>query len=205
MSSNQPANAAPTDVTSPLQLMWARWSHIQSSLFPWMREEIDPLPEALGRLVTILDVTGLEAFVPEPPRGAGRPPEDRRALARAFVAKVLLGVPTTSALIERLDHDKSLRRILGWERRSQVPSEATFSRAFAEFATGDLRGKLHAGLDERSVPGRIVGVIARDATQIEAREKQTKKQPGDDPPPPSPPPPAVGETLLAVAARPSKR
>ena len=210
MSSNQPANAAPTDVTSPLQLMWARWSHIQSSLFPWMREEIDPLTEALGRLVTILDVIGREAFVPEPPRGAGRPPEDRRALARAFVAKVLLGVPTTSALIERLDHDKSLRRILGWERRSQVPSEATFSHAFAEFATGDLPDKMHAALIERSFRGRIVGVIARDATQIEAREKPTKKQPGDDPPPPSPPPPsppppAVGETLLAVDARPSKR
>src|SRR5271165_4243221 len=86
---------------------------------------------ALGRLVTTLDVIGLEAFVPEPPRGAGRPPDDRRALARAFVAKAVLGVPTTTALIERLDVDRSLRRILGWERRSQVPSEATFSRAFA--------------------------------------------------------------------------
>ena len=48
---------------------------------------------------------GLEAFVPEPPRGPGRPPEDRRALARAFVAKAVLGVSTTSALIERLDVD----------------------------------------------------------------------------------------------------
>ena len=32
------------------------------------------MTEALGRLVTTLDVIGLEAFVPEPPRGAGRPP-----------------------------------------------------------------------------------------------------------------------------------
>jgi len=86
----------------------------QGYLFPWLREEVDP--------IATLDVIGLEAFVPEPPRGAGRPPDDRRALARAFVAKAVLGVPTTSALIERLDVDKSLRRILGWERRSQVPS-----------------------------------------------------------------------------------
>src|SRR5271166_3006838 len=50
----------------------------------------------------------------DPPRGAGRPPDDRRTLARAFVAKAVLGVPTTTALIERLDVDKSLRRILGW-------------------------------------------------------------------------------------------
>src|SRR5277367_3828304 len=136
------------------------------------------MTEALGRLVTTLDVIGLGAFVPEPPRGAGRPPEDRRALAGAFVAKAVLGVPTT-ALVERLDVDKSLRRILGWERRSQVPSEAKFSRAFAEFAQGDLPDKMHAALIERSLGGRIVGVIARDATEIEAREKPVKTEPND--------------------------
>ena len=99
----------------------------------------------------------------------------------------MLGAPTTTALIERLDVDMSLRRILGWERRSQVPSEATFSRAFAEFAQGDLPDKMHAALIERSLGGRIVGVIARDATEIEAREKPVKTEPNDkkeDPPPP---------------------
>ena len=171
----------------PLDAMKARWNHIQGTLFPWLREEIDPMTEALGRLVTTLDVIGLKAFVPEPPRGPGRPQGDRRALARAFVAKAVLGVPTTTALIERLDVDKSLRRILGWERRSQVPSEATFSRAFAEFAQSDLPAKMHAALIERSLGGRIVGVIARDATEIEAREKPVKTEPNDkseDPPPP---------------------
>jgi hypothetical protein len=73
MSSNQPTDAAQADVTNSLQLMWARWNHLQISLFPWMREEIDPLTEALGRLVTILDVIGLEAFVPEPSRGGCEP------------------------------------------------------------------------------------------------------------------------------------
>ena len=177
----------------PLDAMKWRWSYIQGYLFPSMREDIDPITEALGRLVTTLDVIGLEAFVPEPPRGPGRPPEDRRALARAFVAKVVLGVPTTSALIERLDVDKSLRRILGWERRSQVPSEATFSRAFAEFARGALPDKIHAALIERALGGRIIGAIARDATEIEAREKPVpnKANDGKDDPPAldNPPPP----------------
>ena len=180
----------------PLDAIKARWSHIQGylqgHLFPWMREDNDPVTEALGRLITTLDVIGLEAFVPEPPRGPGRPPEDRRALARAFVAKAVLGVPTTSALIERLAVDRSLRRILGWERRAQVPSEATFSRAFAEFAQGELPDKIHAALIERALGGRIIGAIARDATEIEAREKPVEMKANDgqdDPPAPDHPPP----------------
>ena len=178
-------------MTDPLDDMKARWSHIQSFLFPWLREEVEPMTELLGRLVTILDVIGLESFVPDPPRGTGRPREDRRALARAFVAKAVLGISTTSALIERLAVDKSLRRILGWERRAQVPSESTFSRAFAEFAQGDLPDRMHAALIERSLGGRIIGVIARDATEIEAREAPARKDKKDDPPPPAAGPPTA--------------
>jgi hypothetical protein len=77
-------------------------THIHGSLFPWLREEVDPITEALGRLVTTLDVIGLEAFVPEPPCGRGRPPEDRRALARAFVAKAMLGVQAVELARRRL-------------------------------------------------------------------------------------------------------
>ena len=82
----------------PLDAMKARWNHIQGYLFPWLREEVDPMTEALGRLVTTLDVIGLEAFVPEPPRGAGRPPGDRRALARSrrSIRAVVVGTPSTA-------------------------------------------------------------------------------------------------------------
>ena len=85
-----------------------------------------------------------------------------------------------------------LTRDLGWERRSQVPSEATFSRAFAEFARGELPDKVHAALIERALGGRIIGAIARDATEIEAREKPVQNKPNggkDYPPPPENPPP----------------
>src|SRR5512144_2176090 len=114
------------------ETVMARWGHVQSYLFPWMREEFDPCSEALERLIIVLDTIGLEAFVP-PPRGGGRgrKPDDRRVVARAFVAKAVLSLPTTTALVERLAIDKSLRRICGWETRREVPSEATFSRAFA--------------------------------------------------------------------------
>lgn len=156
--------------------LMSRWEHVQSYLFPWMREDLDPCTEALERLIIVLDTIGLEAYVPGPPRcGRGRKPDDRRALARAFVAKAVLGIPTTAALIERLATDKSLRRICAWETRREVPSEATFSRAFAEFAQSEMPGQLHEALVKRSLGGRVVGCIARDATEIEAREKPVRK------------------------------
>ncbi len=190
-------------MTDPLDAMWARWTHIQRSLLPWLCEEIEPMTKSLGRLITLLDVIGLEAFVPDPSSGAGRPQEDRRGLARAFVAKAVFGTPTTRALIDRLGVDQPLRRVCGWERRAQVPSEATFSRAFAEFAQGDLPDKMHAALIERTLGGRIIGTIARDATEIEAREKPAKKDDAPPPPPAGAPPPA-GREPKTTRGRPRK-
>jgi hypothetical protein len=96
----------------------------------------------LGWLITILDVISLEAFVPDAPR-------ERRGLARTFVS--VRGISNTSVLIDRLGADKSLRRACGWERRAQIPSEATFSRAFTKCAQGDLPKKMHAALIERAL------------------------------------------------------
>ena len=170
----------------PIAAMKARWSYIQPWLFPFLREEVDPLTAKLEQLITVLDTIGLEAYVRAEAGGRGRPREDRRAVARAFVAKAILGLPTTRALIERLTVDASVRRICGWERRAEVPSEPTFSRAFQEFAEEGLIDRIHQALVERSLEGRIVGVVARDATEIEAREKPAPKD--DDPPPPPAPP-----------------
>ena len=164
--------------------MMARWAHVQSCLFPFMREELEPCTEALERLIIVLDTIGLEAYVPSPPSsGRGRKPDDRRALARAFIAKAMFSMPTTVSLIERLAVDKSLRRICGWETRREVPSESTFSRAFDEFAQSELPVRMHEALVRRSLGDRIIGCVARDATEIEAREKPTKH----DDPPPTPP------------------
>jgi hypothetical protein len=87
----------------PLEAMKAHCNHIEGTLFPWLREEVEQMTEAHGRLVTTLDLIGLEAFVAVPPRGPGR--------------QCWEGT-TTNALIERLDVDNSLRRILGRERRA---------------------------------------------------------------------------------------
>ena len=92
-------------------------------------------------------------------------------IARAFVAKAVLNLATTTALLDRLQVDVRLRRICGWERRAQAPSEATFSRAFAEFAASGLLEKVHEALVRHGFGDRLVGHIARDSTEIEGREK----------------------------------
>jgi hypothetical protein len=153
------------------------WDHIQGFLFPMLREEIGPLTAHHERLVVVLDVARIEALVQMCPGLPGRPLEDRHALARAFVAKAVLGLATTSGVIERLAVDKTLRRLCGWQRASEVPSESTFSRAFAEFAASALPSRVHEALIKKTHKDRIVGHISRDATAIEAREKPVRPEP----------------------------
>jgi hypothetical protein len=153
------------------------WDHIQGFLFPMLREEVGPLTAQHERLIIVLDVARVETFVQMWSGLPGRPLEDRHALARAFVAKAVLNLPTTTSLIERLTVDATLRRLCGWERASQVPSESTFSRAFAEFAASALPGRVHEALIKKTHKDRLVGHIARDATAIEAREKPVRAAP----------------------------
>ena len=84
-------------------------------------------------------------------------------------------MPTTRALLDRLVSDKKLRRICGWEQQGEIPSESTFSRAFAEFAESQLPALVHQVLVKDKLSGEIIGHISRDATEIEAREKPEKE------------------------------
>ena len=158
------------------QLITASWCHIQGHLFPWLRAEIGPLTEQHERLVTVLEMVRVEAFVPMRDGGPGRPLDDRPALARAFIAKAVLNLPTTAGLIERLTVDATLRRLCGWQRAAEVPGGWTFSRAFAEFADAGLAERAHAALIERTLKDHLVGHVSRDATAIEAREKPAKRE-----------------------------
>ena len=156
------------------ETLTSTWDHIQGFLFPMLREEVGPLTAQHERLVVVLDLARVEAFVRTWPGLPGRPREDRHALARAFTAKAVLNLATTSGLIERLAADARLRRLCGWERARAVPSESTFSRAFAEFAASALPARVHEALIKRTHKDRLVGHISRDATAIEAREKPVK-------------------------------
>jgi hypothetical protein len=147
---------------------------LQDDLFPYLEERVGPLGPNYQLLVTIFEMAPVGGFLLPWPGTRGRPPADRAPLVRAFIAKAVLEIVTTSALIERLEHDKTLRRLCGWHGAGAVPSEATFSRAFAEFAASELPTRMHEALIVATHKERLVGHISRDATAIEAREKPVK-------------------------------
>ena len=148
------------------------WSHLQHELFPFLREEDHmELSPTLEKVVRVLEFTQVDRFIPSSRGFVGRPPKDRVALARAFVAKAVLDLPTTEALIDRLKVDQALRRICGFERFHAIPDASRFSRVFAEFTALELPARVHEALIRAQLGDQIIGHIARDSTEIQAREK----------------------------------
>ena len=151
------------------------WYAFQQELFPRLESELGPMGERYELFVAVLELVRVEALLPYFRGQVGRPEEDRAALARAFIAKAVFDIPTTRGLIERLEVDGRLCRLCGWSGAGRLPSEATFSRAFSEFAESRLANRLHETLIARTMDGHLVEHISRDATAIEAREKAAPK------------------------------
>jgi hypothetical protein len=153
------------------------WTLCQYELFPFLREEEDlHLTPPLEKVIRVLELIEIERFIPSSQGLPGRPPKDRVALARAFVAKAVLNLPTTEALIDRLNNDRSLCRICGFERFKLIPCASRFSRAFAEFSAQNLPARVHEVLICQQLGDQLIGHVARDSTEIEARERPTPKR-----------------------------
>jgi Transposase DDE domain len=212
-----PTEKQRTRAMSLNETLSAYWLHIQEELLPWLNDTTcGPLNEHHKQLVSVLGMARIEAFLPGWPGLPGRPLSERSALARAFVAKAVFNFSTTRLLIEMLSADKTLCRLCGWRRAGEVPGEAMFSRAFAEFATSSLPSRLHEALIQDTHADRLVGHISRDSTAIEAREKPAKSdKPAPEPKQkrgrprkgeirPAPPPSRIerqrGMTLAAMLA-----
>jgi hypothetical protein len=147
---------------------------LQGRLFPVLEAELGPLSDLQQQLVRTLALLQLDALV-DVRCGRGRPAHDRAAIARAFVAKAVLNLPTTRALLDRLRADIVLRRLCGWETAAGVPDESVFSRSFADFAESQWAQRVHAVLIERTQAERLIGHISRDATAIAVPEKPQPK------------------------------
>ena len=84
----------------------------------------------------ILEVVEVEQYVPSLVYAAstGRPPEDRRPIARAFVAKAVYNLPTTHILIDLLHTMPSLRMICGFV--AKVAKSALFEHSVRLYPNG---------------------------------------------------------------------
>ena len=153
------------------------WFGLQAHLFPALEDAFGPLAERYRSFVAVLEFVRVERFLPHFTGLPGRPQEDRAALARAFIAKAVFDLTTTRALLERLAIDRMLRRLCGWNEVREIPSEATFSRAFGAFADSQLPSRLHEALIDHAQQDHLVGHLSRDSTAIEGREKPKPKPP----------------------------
>ena len=81
----------------------------------------------------------------------------------------------TAALSERLSIDSKLRHIFGFLAWHKLPSESTFSPAFAQFTKddiadiADIADKVHAAMVQAALTGHNIGTISRDSTTIVIR------------------------------------
>jgi hypothetical protein len=152
------------------------WDGMQGVLFRGVQAALEePMTPKQREVVAVLQIVRIEEHVRVARARCGRPQSDRRAIARAFVAKAVCNDATTEGLLQRLRGERNLRRICGWGNAESLPSAATFSRAFAEFAASGLGDAVHAALVEGYAKPLLVGHVARDSTEIAARERPAKK------------------------------
>ena len=153
-----------------------RWTTTQYELMPQLCDEVGALTPKLEKLIHIIEWVRIEEFLVDSWRGIGRPPHDRGMLANAFVAKSVLGLTTTAALIERLQIDRALRRICGFPLWKRIPDAASFSRVFAEFSASALAERVHEAFIKTHLGEQLIGHVSRDGTAIEARERPKKHE-----------------------------
>jgi transposase len=156
-------------ITSP-ELLTQFKNLLQTELFPLLESTVGPLSKQSKLLAAVLSLARLARLVKSRRTHTGRRPANRVRLAAAFFAKAIYNLPTTRHLIQRLQTDTQMRRLCGWDTAAQVPTEATFSRAFAEFAALGLAAHVHESLVRCTQRGRVIDYIARDSTAIEARQ-----------------------------------
>ena len=149
---------------------------LQRQLFPALTDELGELSALDQRFCEVISLTQLGRFTAGYEGcGEGRPPCARIWLAHAFIAKSVYQFPTTTALIEALQARPMLRRLCGWESPGDIPSEPTFSRAFAMFAQDQLPQRIHETMVKTHAANKLVGHVSRDATAIEAPERPAPK------------------------------
>lgn len=142
-----------------------------------VEEEIGELTAKMKEFLRIVELLQPDRFLSDVMRwsGLGRPMAAREKILRAFFLKSVHDLPTTKGLIENLKTNPSWRMLCGWEYPGEVPSEATFSRAFKDFSEARLLERAHGVLITEHYADKVVGHASSDSTKIDGREKPCRK------------------------------
>lgn len=152
--------------------------NMQMFLFPAMEEEIGKLTAKMREFVMLVELLKPGRFIPDALLGGvlGRPRRSRERLLRAFLLKAVYNFPTTDMLVENLRTSPRLRRLCGWDFACEIPSRATFCRAFGEFAAAGLGERLHEAMVAENYKDKIVGHASHDSTEIDGRERACRRK-----------------------------
>jgi transposase len=161
-------------IISTLSKMWLKIINLENTLFPELKEslKIDEFTPKESKLIKILDFAEIERYITI--TSTTNTPKDREQIARAFIAKSVYNIQTTRELIDRLHIDRTLRILCGWRYKNDIPSESTFSRAFAELSKMQIAQKAHEQFVKAYLSEKIFFYNAIDSTKIPLREKPVK-------------------------------
>jgi len=160
----------------PRLTLGSLWNSIQAWLIPIIEDELGALDEKHRQFVAVCELCAPQDHMSAYRWvGNGCPPSDRLALCKAYIAKAVWDFATTRDLIGAVRHRPTLRRLCGWETLGEVPSEATFSRAFDAFARDGRPQQIHEAMLKTHYGDKLAGHVSRDATAVHAREKAAAK------------------------------
>jgi hypothetical protein len=110
-----------------MEFLSGLFNSIQNWLLPELEEEFGELTVRQTEFVRAVELINPLAFIDKYDwQGIGRNPSDRLCLLKAFIAKPIFKFTQTVTLIDAVNSSPVLRRLCGWESRSEVPSESTF-------------------------------------------------------------------------------
>ena len=134
----------------------SHWLTIQPSLFNFIEDEVGELDEEQRLFVRVAESLELRQIAARYGWcGNGRRPSSRLAIFKLLLMKHVWNWPETKDALGEVRRSPALRRLCGWEAKSDIPSESTVSRAFADFALDKMADDLLARFVGRIFKGRI--------------------------------------------------
>jgi IS5 family transposase len=147
------------------------YQELNGDLFWNLEPVVGAMTEEHRALALVFDVIGIERFSLKVQLRFGRRRVPDGRLLRAFLAKSFYGLFKTRDIIRLLKSDPVLRRLCGFERLKDVPSEPVFSKAFARFAREGIGDKVLEAKVLEHFGNETIFQTSRDSTAVEVRER----------------------------------